>query len=305
MSVSSLVWKTAKWGAIGLVGGPVLVVLLLVATSPLLSNAPIHIQKNQPAKHFENNYRTGTEGYVLTQLAHEAFPYMDILISDQRFQDQMTAASKVAHPLESMNLVHQIGLHQLSDSSITGRRTKVLGSMAWKEELLSLNVCLVYMTSDGLNRSRTEAMLTVFHESIHCSRAKLQQQDRSKLSRDRRRLLERMPALAKQRRDPELMSRLFFVSEEAFVTAAERSQSFMPGAVGMIARAAYQSELESAKRNSLGNESPHVALLIEKLCAKAGDCPTDTPSLSAFLLRRDEYVAALEKDILRWADIRR
>lgn len=307
MSAKTILRKALNWGAISILGGPVMVVALLVVTGPLLSSDPVHLQPLQPAHHFENNYRPGTEGYVLTQLANEAFPYLDILISDKRFQPQMTEASKAAHPLDSMNLVHRLGEHHLSDASLSGRRTKVMGSMAWEKEFLSLNVCLVYLTPEGLNRSRSDAMITVFHESIHCSRAKLQQVHGAYYAREMRGLLARMPALKDQggKGNTELRRLLFFVSEEAFVTASERSLSFRPGAVGVIAKTAYSSELESAKRNAIGNESPHVALLMEGLCAKAGDCPTDTPALSSFLLENRTYIAALEKDVQRWAEIRR
>lgn len=306
MSVSSLVWKTAKWGAIALVGGPVLVVLLLVATGPLLSNTPIRIQQNQPVRHFENNYRTGTEGYVLTQLAHEAFPYMDILISDQRFQDQMTEASKVAHPLDSMRLLHRIGQNHLHHAAESRQDTTVLGAMAWEDDFLSLNACVVYLSSNGMARGLSRAMATVLHETIHCSRAKMHSRSSEAFALELLRIAQKMPSF----RDPakltgKTIEHIFQVSEEAFVTASERSLSFLPGPVGDLARAEYQREVASARVDSRANESPRVAILMESLCAKAGDCPTDTPALSSFLLENRMYIAALEKDILRWTDIRR
>jgi len=306
MSVSNLVWKTAKWGAIALVGGPVLVVLL-VATGPLLSNAPSHIQKTQPAKHFENNYRTGTEGYVLTELAHEAFPYMDILISDQRFQDQMTEASKGAHPPDAMMLLHRVGQNHLNRvSALQPTYFMVHGGMAWENEFINLSACVVYLSPNGRARGLSKEMATVLHEAIHCSRAMMFPKHSEAAVLDFFKVIQKMPSF----RDPTsltdtLIRHITLVIEEAFVTASERSLSFKPGPVGELARAAYQREIDSARLGSPVNESPHVAILVERLCAKAGDCPTDTPSLSAFLLSRDEYSAALEQDILRWVEIRR
>lgn len=299
--VAGVIWKVGKWVTIATVFVPAVILILLLIIGLFLKQPPAQLAQASPVQHFENNYRPGTEGYALTKLASEAFPYLDILISDERFLSQMTEASKQAHPRDAMRLVHRIGQHEMNSRAITSRGS-VLGSMAWEKEFLNLNVCLVYLTSEGMSRGLSRGAITVFHESIHCSRAKMHQDNPQGYSLRIAEMVVRMPTFKSPGAldDHKLMGHLIFVGEEAFVTASERSQSFEPGPVGRIAAAAYEQELSSARLNSRANESPNVAMLIESLCAKAGDCPTEAPALSRFLSRNDAYIAALDKDLQRW-----
>lgn len=309
-------WKLAEWGFKGLMAVcvaslvvPAVVLGLLLFLSLFVPDksggSSATTQVGREIRKFENNYNPGTEAYVYTEIASRAFPELDILLSDPRFQSQMTTRSVTAHPLEAMRLLGRVGQNAIGAANLE-RVSKqnigqAAGTLSWNKDLLDLDVCLIHLSSEKLDEKALGIAGTVLHEAIHCSRASMSYKHYDVYSRQMFGLLEKItkvgPSLKAQRD-------LVYVIEEAFVTAAERSLSFVDGGVGKLADHLYRSELKWARRGWAGNESPNVAELMEKLCMKPGDCPTDTKLLSEFLFKNDSFIAALELDAVRWRGIK-
>lgn len=298
-----VIWTVGKWIAIATIAVPTAILILVLVVSLFLDEPPAKVPRNQPAQRFENNYRPGTEAYAITKVASDTFPNLDIVLSDLKYQGQMTDEGRAGHPDSALKMLQTLGRRTFA--TFKDRPINPLGSMEWSPELLKLNACVIYLPENPLTRGVVAVAGTVLHEAIHCSDASARLNNKERLERLSIHMFSNKPELLGAVADVSRSPILRTVIIEAFVTAMLRSLSFAPEATGELASITYRRELKSAKDGVLANESPSIALVMEKLCSKPGDCPTTALGLMEFLYTNDTYIEALSKDFLRWEDLKK
>lgn len=188
-----------------------------------------------------------------------------------------------------------------ADEKTRGEREKarsieIYAFVPESSSMQSMGVCPIFLTEHFEKQPVDQQMPTVFHEMTHCQDFHLRRTQSAHRAVIWKRVLDLVPV----DRQVDRMRAIDIVFAESLPTANLRALSFLPGEVGRYAQSGFAFELKMAMRNSDANESPEVAKVMTRICAKAGDCPLHLDALEDKLTTDPRYMDALKSDIERF-----
>jgi hypothetical protein len=277
-----------KWFAILVVSLPLLLVIAGLALKPEFFD----VRGKQSSL-----YKPDTAGFYVNKIAAKLGIDAPVFVYDSRdpnrFLDDLNVHGK--------EVSGALGVSWKGVSSIEKARAREEQAMngkviAYSVRLPHTNACALVFTEHFEDNSDLFKSSVVIHELTHCG-----QQFLLKTKPERQRKIQDM---AQDIGGDLPYGVVDTVYAESLPTAMLRALSFDESEISKASQYGFQYELDDAKSGKRWVEAPNVAVALQGICNKAGDCPTDLLELQEKLIQDARYKTALRADIERWNELK-